>query len=166
MEREEKIKNQIEVGDRITYIETRIVIDRNRMGDVFTTFALKTKKVKNKVTKIVTNSDMEFKEVLKIERIGQKGWYTVYKKESEILDEKEKEYLSTIIKPFKNRVEYIIKENVNQVNCFISNSKQFEHIVIQITDSDFIFLPTFKKNTMYKKMETNKAYTLKKLGLE
>ena len=166
MEREEKIKNQIEVGDRITYIETRIVIDRNRMGDVFTTFALKTKKVKNKVTKIVTNSDMEFKEVLKIERIGQKGWYTVYKKESEILDEKEKEYLSTIIKPFKNRVEYIIKENVNQVNCFISNSKQFEHIVIKITDSDFIFLTKFKKNTMYKKMETNKAYTLKKLGLE
>ncbi len=157
---------QIEVGDRITYIETRIVIDenRNRMSDVFPTFALKTKEVKNKVTKIVTSSDMEFKEVLKIERIGQKGWYTVYKKELEILDEKEKEYLSAVIKPFKNRVESIIKRKDNtEIYKF---NKETEFILIMIKDAFNIVLPNFKAKTMYKNMKLEKEYSLKKLGLE
>lgn len=161
-------KFKIEVGDRVTYIETRIVIDenRNRMGDVFPAFALKTKEVKNKVTEIVTRSNKEFKEILKVERIGQNGWYTVYEKQAEILDEKEKEYLSAVIKPFKNRVQSIVKETVIQANPFEFKVKQTEHIVIQVVNDENIYLPTFKKNTMYKNMETDKKYSLKELGLE
>ena len=64
----------------------------------------------------------EFKEVLKIERIGTNGWYTVYEKETEILDEKEKEYLNNLIKPFKNEVKYITKNAFNDNSYFINIS--------------------------------------------
>lgn len=79
--------------------------------------------------------------------------------EKEILDEKEKEYLSAVIRPFRDRVEYIKKVGGNR-----------EFIEITINDKyfyfDYINLPYFKKGTMYKGMETNKGYTLKELGLD
>lgn len=153
-------KLDIQVGDRITYIQIKQIISPRSFYD------FKTEEVKNKVTRIVTDSNEEFKEILKIERIGTNGWHTVYEKESEILDEKEKEYLSNVIKPFKNRVQNILKETVIQANPFEFKVKQTEHIVIQIVNDENIYLPTFKKNTMYKNMKTNKQYTLKELGLE
>ena len=64
--------------------------------------------------------------------------------EKEILDEKEKEYLSAVIRPFKDRIEFIAKR------------KMFD---------EAISLPYFKKGTMYKGMELYKEYTLKELGL-
>ena len=79
--------------------------------------------------------------------------------EKEILDEKEKEYLSAVIKPFRDRVEYIKK---------VGGSWEF--IEITINDKYFYFdcisLPYFKKGTMYKGMELNKKYTLKELYLD
>ena len=107
-------KLDIQVGDRITYIQIKQIISPRSFYD------FKTEEVKNKVTRIVTDSNKEFKEVLKIERIGTNGWYTVYEKETEILDEKEKEYLNNLIKPFKNEVKYITK-NAFKVYLF-SNS--------------------------------------------
>lgn len=79
--------------------------------------------------------------------------------EKEILDEKEKEYLSAVIKPFRDRVEYIKRVGGN-----------WEFIEITINDKyfyfDYINLPYFKKGTMYKGMELNKKYTLKELDLD
>ncbi len=79
--------------------------------------------------------------------------------EKEILDEKEKEYLSAVIRPFRDRVEYIKKVGGNR-----------EFIEITINDKYFYFehinLPYFKKGTMYKGMELDKKYTLKELGLD
>lgn len=158
MKKEEKIKNQIQVGDRVTYIQIKQIISSTSFYD------FKTEEVKNKVTEIVTDSNEEFKEILKIERIGQNGWYTVYEKESEILDEKEKEYLSNIIKPFKNRILGIIKETTACVSPV--RIKKMEQIVIKVKNEYSIIMPVFKKNTMYKNMKTNKQYTLKELGLE
>lgn len=87
-------------------------------------------------------------------------WFTVHDLEEvkDILTAKEKEYLSNIIKPFRDRVTKIEKfEN--------SRDRQKEYITIYIKDDFAINLPNFKKNTMYKNMEIDKAYTLEELGL-
>ena len=145
-------KLDIQVGDRITYIQIKQIISPRSFYD------FKTEEVKNKVTRIVTDSNKEFKEVLKIERIGTNGWYTVYEKEPEILDEKEKEYLNNLIKPFKNEVKYITKNAFNDNSYFINIS------CYSITNN--FCLPNFKKDKMYKNMELEKRYTLKELGME
>lgn len=74
--------------------------------------------------------------------------------EKEILDKEEKEYLSAVIRPFRNRVEYIQKKDIMN-----------EFIEIKL-DNEFINLPDFEKDTMYKGMELNKKYTLKELDLD
>lgn len=76
-----------------------------------------------------------------------------------ILDDEEKEYLSSVIKPFRKDVEYIVKLPKFE---WIQ-----EEIYIHIGRSwrGNIELPTFKKETMYKGMKINKRYTLEELGL-
>ena len=76
--------------------------------------------------------------------------------EKEILDDVEKEYLLNIIKPFRDKVEYICKNRFS-VEEFIS---------ITIANDSQIQLPNFEKNTMYKGMKVYKKYTLKELGLD
>lgn len=76
-----------------------------------------------------------------------------------ILDEIEKEYLSNVIKPFRNRVTNIIKFN-NYDN------EKYQYICIKIKNEwSGILLPNFIKGTMYKGMEVNKNYNLEELGL-
>ena len=86
-----------------------------------------------------------------------KGKFTMIKKP--ILDEVEKEYLSSIIKPFRKRVEFIVKRSV----------QQYEYIEIAYRELNTIignaFFPLFAENTMYKNMKINKEYTLDELGL-
>ena len=75
-----------------------------------------------------------------------------------ILDDVEKAYLSAVIKPFRKDVEWIEKiERYDGENEFI-------HITVK-RNEDCCELPSFKKGTMYKGMEANKAYTLEELGL-
>lgn len=81
---------------------------------------------------------------------------TIYKREEPILDDKEKEYLGNVIRPFRNEVIYIVKK--------IYNHREKEYIAINLKN-DTIFLPNFKENTMYKNMKINKEYTLEELGL-
>lgn len=76
--------------------------------------------------------------------------------EKEILDEEEKEYLTNVIKPFRNKVEYIVKFGCSPE----------EYISIWLPEYEKIDLPCFKKGIMYKGMEVNKRYTLKELGLD
>lgn len=73
----------------------------------------------------------------------------------EILDKKEEEYLSAVIKPFKSRVAYIKR-------AFFNEKKEWIYISL---GNDSISLPNFEKDTMYKGMELNKGYTLEELGL-
>ena len=81
-----------------------------------------------------------------------------------ILDEKEKEYLINIIKPFRNCVTSVTKRNY-------FNSYEIEYISVTYVDrlidnSTYIFsLPNFKEGTMYKGMKAGKHYTLEELGL-
>lgn len=70
-----------------------------------------------------------------------------------ILGKEEKEYLSAVIKPFRNRVSSISKDG------------PLEYITISLDDDDFAILPNFKEDTMYKGMTLGKKYTLEELGL-
>lgn len=78
-----------------------------------------------------------------------------------ILDEIEEEYLSTVIKPFRNRVKSIYKSNV--ANGF------YEYISIETVHSvegtEFTSFPLFENKKMYKNMELGKKYTLEDLEL-
>ncbi len=72
----------------------------------------------------------------------------------DILTEKEKAYLSSVIKPFRNEVLDIQKK-----------SKYCEWILIIMKNHERICLPFFEEGTMYKGMEGNIRYTIEELGL-
>lgn len=78
-----------------------------------------------------------------------------------ILEDAEKKYLSAVIKPFRNRVKYITKEET--FDCPTDCPTEFIHI--DLSDGDIADFPNFKANTMYKGMEVDKYYTLEELGL-
>ena len=81
-------------------------------------------------------------------------------KKSDILNEAEKEYLSNIIKPFRDRVFCIEKVGFDNFNCIsiVVDSN------LTSTERKTINLPIFQKD-MYKNMKENHLYTLKELGL-
>lgn len=93
---------------------------------------------------------------MRITKIERPKYETIYEVK-EILAEKEKEYLSNVIRPFRDRVEYIVK-------CEYFDVKR-NWININLTKNEDISLPFFYKNTMYKGMEIDKEYTLEELGL-
>ena len=86
--------------------------------------------------------------------------------EHQILDKEEKEYLSAVIKPFAYRTISITK-----IKDWIDEDSNFEVLKIALMlpcenrDMEFVHLPYFEKDTMYKGMELDKEYTLKELGL-
>lgn len=83
-------------------------------------------------------------------------WLLEEYKES-ILDDAEKEYLSAVIKPFRNKIDTISK--------FTTWDCSSQYIYISMKDNNIATLPVFPKGTMYKGMENGKHYTLKELGL-
>ena len=85
-------------------------------------------------------------------------WFTVHDLElvKEILDEKEKEYLRNVIKPFRDKVT-IIQKGGNGFREFIK---------IGIENDADINLPYFEEGKMYKGMNIRRTYTLSELGLE
>ena len=80
----------------------------------------------------------------------------IWERETDVLDEKEKEYLSAVIKPFKKNVNCIIKQG----------NERAEYLEIDVKKNMSTFLPNFEAGSMYKGMELDKQYTLKELGLE
>ena len=75
----------------------------------------------------------------------------------DILDDVEKRYLSAVIRPFRKRVDSIIK-----ISDPLGYDK--EYIFIKL-DEDSFSLPYFEAGTMYQGMELERAYTLEELGL-
>ena len=79
----------------------------------------------------------------------------------DILDEKEKPYLESILKPYKDRVDFVIKQGIGDyyeriIICVSVKNKSFKN---------YIAFPYFNKGTMYKGMEIDKKYTVNELGL-
>lgn len=81
--------------------------------------------------------------------------------EENILNEKEKEYLSAVIKPFRNRVISIEKAGYSDF-MFLSIDI---HSISVLRNRETINLPFFQKDMMYKNMIDNFKYTLEELDL-
>ena len=77
-----------------------------------------------------------------------------------ILTEKEKEYLSAVVKPFKDKVKYIVK----QQGFKDSERLPVEFIIIYVDDEKLI-LPSYDKGALYKDMKLMEKYTIEDLGL-
>ena len=81
-------------------------------------------------------------------------------KHKPILTDIEKEYLSNIIKPFRDSVV-----SISKCNCYGDCAYFIQIKVIQNNRPEYINLPYFEKGRMYRGMEANKDYTLEELGL-
>jgi hypothetical protein len=98
-------------------------------------------------------------------------WYTVHDIElvQEILTEEEKNFLSTVIKPFKDRIISIRKqEKVTGAEEFIRTGGVTgveEFIEIFHGYGYPLDFPKFEEGKYYKNMEVGKEYTLEELGL-
>ena len=83
----------------------------------------------------------------------------------DILNEKEKEYLGNVIKPFRDRIISVVKN----VACTATNAAYIcifvRPNVHMVLGDDTLRLPLFAKNTMYKNMQFDVEYTLEELGL-
>lgn len=75
----------------------------------------------------------------------------------DILSDKEKEYLSAVIKPFKDKVKCITKEKCGD--------KRKDYIQIILDDNETALLPCFNSGVMYRRMEYGREYMLRDLGL-
>ena len=86
------------------------------------------------------------------------GKYEVVKLSKSILTEQERRYLSSVIKPFREKIQHISK----------LTGKNGEYICIDIRydwEEDSILLPKFAAGTLYKGMEIGKEYSIKELDL-
>ena len=106
--------------------------------------------------------DLKSKNFGKIIKIEEPQYTTVYETKVEILDEVEKRYLKSVIKPFRDNIKCVVKHNY-----IISPSlnKYYEGINIVMKDTQIIEFPFFKVDTMYKNMKIDKEYSLEELGI-
>ena len=79
-----------------------------------------------------------------------------------ILDDAERRYLSAVIRPFRDRVQYIAKIYADSMCAYKVNCYIFIHFNDGSNDMDF---PLFNESKMYKGMERYKKYSLEELGL-
>ena len=90
-----------------------------------------------------------------------KKWNVLHQ---DVLSEKEKEYLSTVIKPYMNSHYdiYIIKKS-------LAWKEKYEKITVEIYQGkaciSALDFPPFEKNTRYEFMEIGKPYTPKELEI-
>ena len=145
-------KSDLKDGDIVTY----------RNGDKRTVIAKKLINSGGYIAKKLDDYTDELKDtisginldIVKIERPIK--YETLFERKEEILDETEKRYLLGIIRPFKDKVRFISKDRDSDYD------KEFIFIDLK---NEFIYLPNFKINTMYKGMKEHKKYTLKELGI-
>lgn len=102
-------------------------------------------------------NDYDDLDIVKVERPVK--YETIFERKEEVLDAAEKRYLAGVIRPFRDKVKYIVKYD----NSLIKTEKEYLKIKI-MNDADINF-PYFEKDFMYKGMKESKKYTLKELGL-
>lgn len=76
-----------------------------------------------------------------------------------ILEEDERNYLSNVIRPFKENVCTVYKRKF-----YSCSGLTYEYIVVKLRNDKWCF-PKFVEGTMYKGMELDKEYSLEELGL-
>lgn len=120
------------------------------------TFKIEGENNPSQVFKILDGTNVVFEKPILLNRVDLSLFLSWLEEEYEptILTEKEKAYLSAVIKPFREEVETIEKASFE------------EDEQLQISDGDTVMaFPCFEKGTMYKGMEAYKEYTLEELGL-
>ena len=86
------------------------------------------------------------------------GKYKVIKLPKPVFTDEEKEYLSTVLKPFRNEIDYIYKCSTYR------GEKEYIAISFKKITRD-MFFPEYPTGTMYKGVILNKEYSLDDLGL-
>ena len=84
--------------------------------------------------------------------------------EKPILDDIEKRYLESVLRPFKNRILFAKKTTIYDTDS------GYEYVCFKVVtpdneDYNYLVLPYFIKGTMYKGMKIDKNYSLEELGL-
>ena len=126
----------MQVGDRITYKS----LEKIFMELIKSSLDLK------EISFEIENKDIE---IIKIERIGAGGWYTVYEKK-ELLTDEEKEFLRDIIKYYDDTSKIEFSANIDLYN-------NVGYIICALD---------YPKKLKFENIEENKWYTLNELGLE
>ena len=137
----------VEIGEEFKVKNTHDILDgRSKYNFVIN---------ENGVIEIVGKSIFEREQLLTKLLNGN---YKVIKLSKPILDEKEKEYLSAVIRPFRDKIKSICKSSFHMDDIW-------EWIQISFISDEFMYFPYFKKGAMYKGMEPNKEYSLEDLDL-
>ena len=118
-------------------------------------------KLKAKFNVTCSGVDLYYKDefIVYLESYDELFWWL--EQDYSPLDEKEKAYLSAVIRPWRDKVEcirkqrFLAKENYEFICIVYRDVIGFNHV-------DF---PNFPKGTMYQGMELSKGYTLEELGL-
>ena len=90
------------------------------------------------------------------------GDIKIIKLQKPILTNKEREYLSSVIKPFRDRILHIYKF---ELSGYEGIGIDLKFPKVEKNENDAMTLPSFEIGTMYKGMELYKDYTLEELGL-
>lgn len=89
--------------------------------------------------------------------LSDNSW-ELYEEPKPILDAEEKAYLEAVLRPFKDRVEWV------QKYYSFADNKEMIRIAFERQEHCFC-LPRFKPGTMYKGMKLDNEYTIEELGL-
>lgn len=116
----------------------------------------------DKDRKLVDNLGQEMSFLCTSDDVGTDCWEVI---ERTPLTDREREYLKAVVKPFRDRVNYIRKGNDDEDNA--------QYILITVKKygkgnegiTEYIDFPYFEEGTMYVNMKVNKNYTLEELGL-
>ena len=116
----------------------------------------------DKDRKLVDNLGQEIFFLCTPDDVGTDCWEVI---EKPPLTDQEREYLKTVVKPFRDRVHCIRKENDDE------NDTEYIFIAVKKLGegnegiSEYINFPYFKKGTVYANMKLHKNYTVEELGL-
>ena len=119
------------------------------------TFKIEGEKNPSQVFKILDGTNVVFEKPILLNRADLSLFLSWLEEEYKptILTEKEKAYLSAVIKPFRERIECVKK---------IVFKRAFIKIFLE---DEAVALPYFEKVIMYTGMEEGREYTLEELGL-
>lgn len=87
----------------------------------------------------------------------------LWERKPELLTEEEKEYLTNLIKPFRNQFRGLEKQHSEETDTYYL-VLDVVHCKDKDTD-DSVYMPNFEKDSAYKGLKTDKYYTLDELGL-
>ena len=119
------------------------------------TFKIEGENNPSQVFKILDGTNVVFEKPILLNRVDLSLFLSWLEEEYKptILTEKEKAYLSAVIKPFRERIECVKK---------IVFKRAFIKIFLE---DEAVALPYFEKDIMYTGMEEGREYTLEELGL-